>query len=73
MENADWDFVLQFVSEPLEMEFSHVPERPVAERTHSAVPMQVPTPPVCAFDWKDDVRQMLLTMTYKGLVHLITG
>lgn len=45
MENTDWDFVLQFVSEPLDMEFSHVPERPVAERTHSAVPVQVPTPP----------------------------
>lgn len=45
MENTDWDFVLQFVSEPLEMEFSHVPERPVAERTRSAVPVQVPTPP----------------------------
>ncbi|KAG1722479.1 hypothetical protein EDB19DRAFT_1760386 [Suillus lakei] len=36
MENTDWDFVLQFVSEPLEMEFPHVPERPVAERAHSA-------------------------------------
>ncbi|KAG0709570.1 hypothetical protein DFH29DRAFT_992984 [Suillus ampliporus] len=45
MENTDWDFVLQFVSEPFEMEVSHAPERPIAERTHSAVPMQVPTPP----------------------------
>ncbi|KAG1833074.1 hypothetical protein EV424DRAFT_1015241 [Suillus variegatus] len=45
MENTDWDFLLQFVSEPLEMEFSDVPERPVAERTRSAVPVQVPTPP----------------------------
>ncbi|KAG2369861.1 hypothetical protein BDR07DRAFT_1476421 [Suillus spraguei] len=47
MENTDWDFVLQFVSEPWEMDCFHVPERPVAERT-SAVPaltVQVPTPP----------------------------
>lgn len=61
MENTDWDFVLQFVSEPLDMEFSHVPERPVAERTHSAVPVQVPTPPVRGLDLKNDVRQMILT------------
>ena len=46
MDNTDWDFVLQFVSEPMEMEVPNVPEKPVAERTYSAVPMQVPTPPV---------------------------
>jgi hypothetical protein len=46
MENTDWDFVLQFVSEPSEMDVPHVPEKPVAERTISAAPMQVPTPPV---------------------------
>jgi hypothetical protein len=69
-ENTDWDFVLQFVSEPLDMEFSHVPERPVAERTHSAVPVQVPTPPVRGLDCK---RQVILTIIYIGLLHLVTG
>ncbi|OAX43916.1 hypothetical protein K503DRAFT_19345 [Rhizopogon vinicolor AM-OR11-026] len=45
MENTDWDFVLQFVSEPLDLEVHHVPEKLIAERSNSAVPVQVPTPP----------------------------
>jgi len=45
-ENADWDFVLQFVSEPLEIDIPNSPEKPVAERTNPVVPTQVPTPPV---------------------------
>lgn len=48
IENADWDFVLQFVSEPLDLEMP-APEKPVSgkvePRTDAAV-TQVPTPPV---------------------------
>ncbi|KAH7887791.1 hypothetical protein F5I97DRAFT_1805344 [Phlebopus sp. FC_14] len=47
VENSDWDFVLQFVSEPLELDI-HGPEKPVAERTEPPPcisPAQVPTPP----------------------------
>jgi hypothetical protein len=48
VENADWDFVLQFVSEPLDLDMPG-PEKPVSgkvePRTDAAV-TQVPTPPV---------------------------
>ncbi|KAF8842293.1 hypothetical protein BDN67DRAFT_926703 [Paxillus ammoniavirescens] len=47
LENTDWDFVLQFVSEPLDLEMP-VPEKPICERTDSLNNMaltQVPTPP----------------------------
>ncbi|KAF8138543.1 hypothetical protein EV363DRAFT_1393988 [Boletus edulis] len=46
-ENADWDFVLQFVSEPLDLEMP-APEKPVSGKVEpptSAVVTQVPTPP----------------------------
>jgi hypothetical protein len=66
MENTDWDFVLQFVSEPLEIGVPHVPEKPVAERTNSAVPMQVPTPPVRCL--AGDVRWMF---TYHNLLDIV--
>jgi len=49
MENPDWDFVLQFVSEPSEMDIGPVIEKAVAEKTElpaGAVLAQVPTPPV---------------------------
>lgn len=48
MENPDWDFVLQFVSEPSEMDIGSVIEKAVAEKTElpaGAVLAQVPTPP----------------------------
>lgn len=57
VENADWDFVLQFVSEPLDLEMP-TPEKPVSGRVEPPTGVavtQVPTPPVCAFD----VRVML--------------
>jgi len=41
MENTDWDFVLQFVSEPVEQDH---PDKQGSERP-LAVPTQVPTPP----------------------------
>lgn len=50
MENTDWDSVLQFVSEPMDMEFS---DKPIAERTDrnklslpSGEPQIPLTPPV---------------------------
>lgn len=49
MENPDWDFVLQFVSEPSEMDMGPVIEKAVAEKTElpaGAALSQVPTPPV---------------------------
>lgn len=48
VENADWDFVLQFVSEPLDLEMP-APEKPVSGRIEppvGAAVTQVPTPPV---------------------------
>lgn len=48
VENADWDFVLQFVSEPLDLEMP-APEKPVSgkfEAPMGAAVTQVPTPPV---------------------------
>lgn len=46
VENADWDFVLQFVSEPLDLEMP-APEKPVSGRVEPpAAVTQVPTPPV---------------------------
>ncbi|KAG6337356.1 hypothetical protein ID866_1729 [Astraeus odoratus] len=47
-DNSDWDFVFQFVSDPLELDTGPVTEKPVAERTEpplGAVLAQVPTPP----------------------------
>ena len=51
IEAADWDFVLQFVSEPLDLEMP-APEKPVAGRVElpvGAAVAQVPTPPVRGF------------------------
>jgi len=62
-ENADWDFVLQFVSEPLEIDIPNSPEKPVAERTNPVVPTQVPTPPV----W------LLLTLSSEWMFTYILG
>ena len=48
VENADWDFVLQFVSEPLDLEMP-APEKPVSGKVEpriDAAVTQVPTPPV---------------------------
>ncbi|KAH7930105.1 hypothetical protein BV22DRAFT_1055790 [Leucogyrophana mollusca] len=42
MENTDWDFVLQFVSEPVESDNG---EKFASERSSHAVPTQIPTPP----------------------------
>lgn len=47
-ETPDWDFVFQFVSEPLEFDIGSAVEKPVAERTEPPVGNvlgQVPTPP----------------------------
>ncbi|KIJ69995.1 hypothetical protein HYDPIDRAFT_23147 [Hydnomerulius pinastri MD-312] len=47
IEGTDWDFVLQFVSEPMDLEMP-LPEKPVAEKTEppcGMIPTQVPTPP----------------------------
>lgn len=56
MENTDWESVLQFVTEPMELDFSSgpgSPDKPVAERTQlTKLPFpspQIPTPPVCVF------------------------
>lgn len=49
MENPDWDFVLQFVSEPSELDAGPVLEKAVAEKTEVPAGVslaQVPTPPV---------------------------
>lgn len=48
VENTDWDFVLQFVSEPLDLEVP-APEKPVSGKVEAptgASVAQVPTPPV---------------------------
>jgi hypothetical protein len=50
MDNADWDSVFQYVSEPLDLDFSSEKsgtER--ADRIHlgNHITSQVPTPPVC--------------------------
>ncbi|KAI9574608.1 hypothetical protein HD554DRAFT_2201596 [Boletus coccyginus] len=47
IENTDWDFVLQFVSEPLDLEMP-APEKPVSGKVEprtDATVTQVPTPP----------------------------
>lgn len=47
-DTSDWDFVLQFVSEPLDLDVGPSAEKPVAERAEpppGTVPSQVPTPP----------------------------
>ncbi|KAF9247245.1 hypothetical protein BU15DRAFT_84774 [Melanogaster broomeanus] len=47
VENTEWDFALQFVSEPLDLEMP-LPEKPVCEKTEPPTTMsltQVPTPP----------------------------
>jgi hypothetical protein len=53
MENTDWESVLQFVSEPMELDFTASPgspEKPVAQRAKLPIPSpQIPTPPVCTF------------------------
>ncbi|TFK75961.1 hypothetical protein BDN72DRAFT_359047 [Pluteus cervinus] len=41
MDNADWDSVLQFVAEPLELNYPDKHD----DRSINAVPLQVPTPP----------------------------
>lgn len=45
MENTEWDNVLQFVSEPFDLQSAMSDHKPVAERTTFANAMQVPTPP----------------------------
>ncbi|KAH0839997.1 hypothetical protein J3R83DRAFT_957 [Lanmaoa asiatica] len=63
VETADWDFVLQFVSEPLDLEMP-APEKPVSGRvdrqTGTAV-TQVPTPPV---------RRLLVGVMLNTICHL---
>lgn len=58
MEHADWDSVMQFVSEPMDMSDYNLAvtpgaEKPVAERTERqklGLPSpQFPTPPVCFY------------------------
>lgn len=48
--DTDWESVLQFVSEPMDMDFSPAVEKPVAgltERVKLPLPSpQIPTPPV---------------------------
>lgn len=61
VETADWDFVLQFVSEPLDLEVP-APEKPVSGRVEpptGAAVTQVPTPPVRGLRV-----QMMLIMTH---------
>jgi hypothetical protein len=45
MDHSDWDSVLQYVADPLEMDFSGKNH----ERSDlgQSNPLQVPTPPVC--------------------------
>lgn len=45
MDNPEWESVLQFVSDPLDMD-SPLPEKPVSEKTAFVPTPQVPTPPV---------------------------
>ncbi|GBE79422.1 hypothetical protein SCP_0206200 [Sparassis crispa] len=45
MENSDWESVLQFVSEPLDIA-TVLPEKPVSERSTFVTPPQIPSPPV---------------------------
>ncbi|KAI0921682.1 hypothetical protein AcV5_000794 [Taiwanofungus camphoratus] len=45
MDNPEWESVLQFVSDPLDMD-SPLPEKPVSEKTAFVPTPQVPTPPI---------------------------
>src|ERR1700722_7756374 len=44
MESSDWDSVLQYVADPLDLDFC-APEKTAERGDHSRT--QVPTPPVC--------------------------
>lgn len=68
-DTSDWDFVLQFVSEPLDLDVGPSAEKPVAERAEpppGTVPSQVPTPPVC--DSAVDILTWIM-LTYLAFRH----